>query len=167
MNMKNINHLSRVPKNEVLNTKSLQIITRKVTKTREDKGKTISTISQKHDYPNPVMQREIFKDTSQFFKYLSTKEDNLYHQRTKVNELLQFLSREDVFHRLIDIQNIPKEQPKVDRRVKYVYKINQVDRLDLDLQVNLDIEWVLIPQVFIDFRSQVNILPKRTSLKFG
>ena len=32
MNKKNVNHLSRVPKNEVLNTKKLQLITRQASK---------------------------------------------------------------------------------------------------------------------------------------
>lgn len=76
MHKKNVNHLSRVPKNEVLNTKNLQIITRQGTKIGEDKGKSISTIPQKHDYPNPTKQREKFKDSSQVFKYLATQEDN-------------------------------------------------------------------------------------------
>ena len=88
MNKKIINDLSRVPKNGVLNTKNFQIITRQGTKIGEDKGKSICTISQNHNYINHVMQREIFKGVSQVFKYLATEEDNLDHQTTKVNELL-------------------------------------------------------------------------------
>lgn len=45
--------------------------------------------------------------------------------------------------------------------------MNQVDRYDLGPQVNLDIEGVLIPQVVVNFGSQVNILPKITWLKLG
>ena len=85
MNNKNVNHLSRGRKNEVVNTKNLQIITRQWTKTREDKGKSISTIPPNHDYPNLVMQREIFKDSSQIIKDLATQEDNLDHQNTIIN----------------------------------------------------------------------------------
>ena len=86
MNKKNVNHLSRVPKNEVLNTKILHIITRQGIQIREDKGKRIRIISPKHDYPNPIMQREIFKDATQVFKELATQEDNLDHQSTKAND---------------------------------------------------------------------------------
>lgn len=37
--------------------------------------------------------------------------------------------------------------------------MNQVDKFDLDLQVDLEVRGVLIPQVVIHFGSQVNILP--------
>ena len=50
MNKKNVNHLSRVHNNEVLNTKNLQIITRQGTKIGEHKGKYISTMPPKHDW---------------------------------------------------------------------------------------------------------------------
>ena len=46
MNKKNVNHLSRVPMHEVLNTKKLQDITRQGTKIGEDKDKSISTIEK-------------------------------------------------------------------------------------------------------------------------
>ena len=40
--------------------------------------------------------------------------------------------------------------------------MNQVNRSDLDPQINLEIEGFHAPQVIIDFGSQANILPKRT-----
>lgn len=43
--------------------------------------------------------------------------------------------------------------------------MNQVDRFNLDPQVDLEVEGLLIPQVVVDFESQVNILPKSTWLK--
>ena len=45
--------------------------------------------------------------------------------------------------------------------------MNQVDGSDIDPKINFDNKGVLIPQVVIDFGSQVNILPKSTWLKFG
>ena len=45
--------------------------------------------------------------------------------------------------------------------------MNQVDRSNLNPQADLDIEGVLIPQVVLDFGSQVNILPKTTWIKLG
>lgn len=53
MNKRNINHLSRVYKNVVLNTKNSQIITKQGTKIEEDKAKNSSTILKNHEYPNP------------------------------------------------------------------------------------------------------------------
>ena len=85
MNKNNVNELCKVPKNEVLNSKNQQIITRQGTKIGEDKGKCISTIPKKHDYPNLAQKREIFTYVSQDFKYLATQEDNQEHKTTKVN----------------------------------------------------------------------------------
>lgn len=45
--------------------------------------------------------------------------------------------------------------------------MNQVHKFDLIRQVDLEIEGLLIPQVIIDFGSQVNIFPKSTWLKLG
>ena len=58
MNKRNINHLSRVHKNDVINIKNLQIITRKGTNIGEDKAKRNSTILQNHEYHNPRMKKE-------------------------------------------------------------------------------------------------------------
>ena len=41
MNKNNVNHLSRVPKHEVLNTKKLKVITRQGTKLEKIKEKTL------------------------------------------------------------------------------------------------------------------------------
>lgn len=57
MNINNVNHLSRLPKHEVLNSKKLQVITRQGTRTGEDKEKGISIIMQKYDYSNPTKQK--------------------------------------------------------------------------------------------------------------
>ena len=45
--------------------------------------------------------------------------------------------------------------------------MNQVDKFDIDPQVDLEVEGVLIPQVVVDFGSQVNIFPKFKWLKLG
>lgn len=52
MNKNNVNHLSRVPKNEVMNTNKFQVITRQGTRIGKDKDKSISTIAKKHNFPN-------------------------------------------------------------------------------------------------------------------
>ena len=61
--------------------------------------------------------------------------------------------------------NMLKEQTQVDIQIKNVCKNNQIDRYDFDPQVDLGIEGILIPQVVVDFRSQVNILPITTWIK--
>ena len=81
--------------------------------------------------------------------------------------MLQLHSREDVVRRLINILNILKDQPEINEKVKNVCNMNQVDKIDLDQQVDIKLEGVLIPQVVLYFRSQIKILPKRSWLKRG
>ena len=107
MKKRNINHLLRSHKN-FLNTKNLHIIIRQGTKIGENRLKNKSTIIQNHEYPNPRIERQIFNDASQVFKELATQEDNLEHQNTKVNELLQLLSKEGVVCWLINLLNMLK-----------------------------------------------------------
>ena len=45
--------------------------------------------------------------------------------------------------------------------------MNQIDRSDFDPQVDLHIKWVLITQVVIELRSQLNILPRTTWIKLS
>ena len=81
----NFNHLLRVHKIDIINTKNLQIITRQCTKIRYDKGKINNTMLQNHAYPNLRMKRQIFNDSTKFSKYLTTQEYRLDHPSNKVN----------------------------------------------------------------------------------
>lgn len=167
MNKRILKNLSIFNKIYVLNTKNLQIITRQGTKIGEDNAKTSSTILQSHEYPNLRIQRKIFNNKTQVFKELATQEYNLEHKNTKLNVFLQLLSKEGDAHQLVDLLNMLKDQPQVNRQINNVYKMNQVHKFDLDPQVYLDIEGVLISQVFVNFGSQVNILPRCTWMKHG
>ena len=85
MRKRNVNHLSRVHKNDILNTRNIQIITRQGKNIGDDKAKRNNTMLQNHAYSNPRMQRQIFNDATQVFKDLAMQEEILYHQITKVN----------------------------------------------------------------------------------
>ena len=60
-----------------------------------------------------------------------------------------------------------KERAQVDRPIRNVCKMNHMDKLDFNPQVKLEIEGLLIPQVVVDFGSQVNILPRAIWVKPG
>ena len=111
------------------------------------------------------MQKQIFNDATQVFKNLAMQEDKVDQQSSKINELLQLLSQEDVACQLIYLLNMLKERTQVDRPIKNVCKMNHMDKSNFDPQVNLKIEGVHIPQVVVDFGSQVNILPRTTWVK--
>ena len=145
MNKKNVSHLSRVHRNDMVNTKNIQIITRQGTHIGDDKVKRNNTVLQNHEHPNTKLQNKTFNHSTQVFKYLASQEDRLEYQSTKVNELLQLLSKESVACRLVKLLNILKEKTQIDRSIKNVCKMNNNDKSDFDPQVKLDIEGVIIP----------------------
>ena len=64
---KNVNVLSCVEKNDVINTKDLHIVTRQGTKTGSDNPQ-INKIKEKNVYPNPVKEKQIYKDATNIFR---------------------------------------------------------------------------------------------------
>ena len=88
MNKRNVNHLTRVHRNDVVNTRNIWIITRQGTQIGDDKVKSNSIILQNYEHPNTKMQKQTFNHAIQVFKDLSIQEDRSYYQSTKVNELL-------------------------------------------------------------------------------
>ena len=69
-NKKNINVLSSVQKCDVVRTKNLQIVTYQGTKTSMDNPK-ISKVKNKDDYPNPVIQKQLYFDATNIFHELA------------------------------------------------------------------------------------------------
>ena len=57
---KNVNVLSCVQKNYVINTKNLHIVTRQGTKIGSDNPK-ISKIKEKNAYPDPLKEKQTYK----------------------------------------------------------------------------------------------------------
>ena len=64
---KNFNVLSCVQKNDVINTKNLHIVTRQRTKKGSDNPK-ISKIKEKNVYPNPLKEKQTYKEATNVFK---------------------------------------------------------------------------------------------------
>ena len=64
---KNVNVLLCVQKHDIINTKNLHIVTRQETKIGND-NPWISKIKEKNDYPNPVKQKQLYKDATNIFR---------------------------------------------------------------------------------------------------
>ena len=67
---KNVNVLSCVQKQDIINTKNLHIVTRQGRKTGNDNPQ-ISKIKEKNVYPDPVKEKQIYKDATNVFKEFS------------------------------------------------------------------------------------------------
>ena len=65
--------MSSVSKNAALNTKNLQITTRKCTKCDGDNHQTTRIQRKKHDYPNPLKKKEIFNKTIEIFTQIASE----------------------------------------------------------------------------------------------
>ena len=64
---KNVNVLSCVQKNDVINTKNLYIVTQQGIEIGSDNPR-ISKIKEKNVYPDPVKEKQIYKDATNVFK---------------------------------------------------------------------------------------------------
>ena len=92
---------------------------------------------KKHDYPNPSKKKIIFNDATQIFKEIAMQEDNKENLKANLKELLQLLTKEDDVRQLVDVFNILKNQSKPKKKIKNICHMNQVDKCDLDPQVDL------------------------------
>ena len=66
--MINVNHLSRVYRNDMVNTKNIQIITRQGTKIGDDKIKRNSIVLKNHEHSNTKLQKQTCNHATQDFK---------------------------------------------------------------------------------------------------
>ena len=64
---KNVNVLSCVQKHDIINTNNLHIVTWQGMKTRNDSPQ-ISNIKEKNVYPDPVKEKQIYKDATNIFR---------------------------------------------------------------------------------------------------
>ena len=74
-NKKNVNVLSSVKKCDVVRTKKLRIVTRQGTKTGMDNPK-INKVKNQDDYPNLVVQKQLYNDAMNIFQEIAAQEVN-------------------------------------------------------------------------------------------
>ena len=68
---RNVNRLSRVPKNDAAITKNIQIITRKGMKIGGNNAHVDKIQRNQEDYPNPWKENKIFNNASEMFTQLA------------------------------------------------------------------------------------------------
>lgn len=108
MAKRNVNHLSHIPKTNLVNSKNIHILTRQGTKIGEDRIITNDATLPNQHYSNVKMQKKVYNDATNVFKKLANDEDKVERQNNKSNELLQILCNEDTSRRLINILNMLK-----------------------------------------------------------
>ena len=140
-------------KNDVLNTKNLHIVTRQGTKTRVDNPK-ISKIKEKNVYPNPLKEKQIYKEATNVFKEIA-RQENVHNSRPNtINELIQLVPTDNSVSQFIDLLYEIKSTNS-EKQTKNIYSLNKKDKGDVDPLVDLEIKGYHVRQVVLDFGSQV------------
>jgi hypothetical protein len=102
-----------------------------------------------------------------FFKNFNQDQPNKGRQNEDiVHEFLQLLKEKNSVGQLMDLLNILREYKEGQRPSKYFRKLSYKNKY-YDRQVDLEIHGVLINQVVVEFKSQVNILPRDTWIRLG
>ena len=84
---KNLNVLSCVQKNDVINTKNLHIVTPQGTKTGSDNLR-ISKIKEKNVYPDALKEKQTYKEETNVFKEFAQQEQTNDNRHNTINELI-------------------------------------------------------------------------------
>ena len=144
---------------------NVNVITRKGTNTK------IVDISKHkgnmHIHPDATLQRETFKDASHTFEELSQDDIQTDNHTKTVKELIQLITKEEAVGKLIDLLYSVKKSTTSGQSQKTVCSMGKHAQPDLDPKVNLVVNGYTMPQVVVDFGSQVNILPRSTWVKLG
>ena len=79
--------MSCVQKNDVINTKNLHIVTQQGTKTGSDNPR-ISKIKEKIVYPDPLKEKQTYKEATNVFKEIAWQEQFHDTRYNTINELI-------------------------------------------------------------------------------
>lgn len=157
MNKKNLKILSCVDNDNIIECANVNIITRQGTDTNNVEISKYKVNNQAHS--DVTRQKEFFKDTSKIFEELSKNDIQIGNSNKTLKELLQLLTKEEAVDRLIDLLYEVRKSNTSGRIQKTICSMGKSDNPDLDPLVDLVVNWYTIPQVVVDFGSQVNILP--------
>ena len=136
---KNVNVLSCVQKHDVINTKTLHIVTRQGTKIGSDNPR-ISKIKEKNDYPNPDKQKQLYNDTTNIFKEFARQEEANDSRQSTVKELIRLVQDDKAVSQFIDLLYNMKHNNNTEKQTKNICSLNQKYKSDADPLVNLEIE---------------------------
>ena len=157
MNKKNIKSLSSVDDDDdVKCAKNLNVITRNGMDTNNIEISKLRANNQ--GQPDVSCQKEIFKDATKIFEELSKSDVRIGNSNKTLNELLQLLTKEEAIDRLINLLYEVRQSNTSRKIQKTICSLGKSDSPDLDPLVNLVVNGYNIPQVVVDFGSQVNVL---------
>ena len=156
----NVNVLSCLQKHDIINTKNLHIVTRQGTKTGNDNPQ-IRKIKEKNVYPDPVKEKQIYKDATNIFREFAQEEEANDNRHNTIKELIQLVQTDNSVSQFIDLLYEIKHN-NTKKQAKNICSLNQKDKSDVDPLIDLEIEGYHVRQVVLNFGSQVNIMTHDT-----
>ena len=120
----NVNVLSCVQKCDVIRINNLQIVTRQGTKIGNENPRIIK-IKNKDDYPNPVIQKQLYNDASNIFQELATQEENHDNQQKIFQKLINLIHNDNSIAQFIDLLYNIKNNSGTNKQAKSICSLNQ------------------------------------------
>ena len=84
--------MSCVQKHDIINTKNLHIVSWQGTKTGNDNPQ-IRKIKEKNVYPNPVKEKQIYKDATNIFREFARQEEEDDNRQDTVKDLIHLVQK--------------------------------------------------------------------------
>ena len=144
----------------------MHIVTRQGTKIGNDNPR-ISKIKENNVYPDPVKEKQIYKDATNVFIEFSLQEEDDDNRHNTVKELINLVQKDKIVSQFIDLLYKIKHNNNTEKQTKSICNLNQKDKSDADPLVNLEIEGYHVRQVVLEFESQVNIMTSDTWEQLG
>ena len=91
-----------VQKNDIMNTKNLHIVTRQGTKIGND-NPYIRKIKEKNDYPDPVKQKQLYKDATNVFREFARQEEADDNRQSTIKELIYLVQNDKMVSQFINL----------------------------------------------------------------
>ena len=114
---KNVNVLLSVQKCDFIATNNLQLVTRKGTKIGNDNPQIRKT-KKKYDYPNLIIQKQLYNDASDIFQELASEEIINDNQQNMVQEIIDLMHKDNSIAQFIDLLYNIKNKSGADKKLR-------------------------------------------------
>ena len=130
--------MSYVQKNDVITTKNLHIVTQQGTKIGTDNPR-ISNIKETNVYPDPLKEKQIYKEATNVFKEIARQENTHNSRPNTINELIHLAQTDNSVSQFIDLLYEIKGTHS-EKQIKNICSLNKKDKGDANPLVDLEIE---------------------------
>ena len=100
----------------------------------------INKVKNQDDYPNLVVQKQLYNDAMNIFQEIAAQEVNDDVRQNMSEELIKLTHNDNSVQKLINLLYNLKSKSGIDKQAKIICSLNQKDKSDVDPLVDLEIE---------------------------